>query len=131
MADDTQQAQTGNGTSNVHVPADIARTHPALIDLIIHSESMNDEERQYWIDILPAMAPEQIEQLMDILKNERDQLAAIDAKYEKEIDNVGQQASIQHMENERRSKQAQLKSQEETIREEEEEKADQILKDID
>lgn len=42
---------------------------------------MNKEERQYWINILPAMTPEQRKNLEEILQSERAQLAAIDAKY--------------------------------------------------
>ena len=51
---------------------------------------MNDEERQYWINILPIMTPDQVKNLFDILDNERKQLAAIDAKYQTEIQKVSQ-----------------------------------------
>ncbi len=53
--------------------------------MILRSESMNDEERQYWVDILSVMTPDQTSQLRTILVNERDQLAAIDAKYAKDV----------------------------------------------
>lgn len=42
---------------------------------------MNLEERQYWVSILPIMTPEQIKNLEEILVHEKEQLAAIDAKY--------------------------------------------------
>lgn len=66
---------------NVIVPADVQARFPILVELIRASESMNNEERQYWINILPVMTPDQTKNLEEILVNEKAQLAAIDAKY--------------------------------------------------
>lgn len=41
--------------------------HMPIIDKIISAESMDFEERQYWLDILPSMNKEQIERLNNIL----------------------------------------------------------------
>ncbi len=49
---------------------------------------MNNEERQYWINILPIMTPEQLKNLEEILLSEKEQLAAIDAKYSKNAGNA-------------------------------------------
>ena len=59
---------------------------------------MNDEERQYWINILPIMTPEQIGNLQNILTSEKTQLAAIDAKYSKDGASIGSAAMIASME---------------------------------
>lgn len=118
-------------TSGVTVPTETQRQFPDLIELIMRSESMNDEERQYWIDILPVMTPEQITQLRGILTNERDQLAAIDAKYAQAIDQTGGRAALEQMEQERRSKQRERTAQEETVRAKEEQKAEDILSNLD
>ena len=87
MADDQNpQASSASGSgTGLFIPPALRVSHGELIELIIHSESMNDEERQYWVDILPVMTPDQIAQLRTILTNERDQLAAIDAKYAKDV----------------------------------------------
>src|SRR3989338_6948393 len=69
-----------------------------LIDLIKGSESMNNEERQYWINILPIMTPEQLKNLEDILSSEKKQLAAIDAKYSKEMTEVAGGSLVASME---------------------------------
>lgn len=130
MSEDKSAAQQGDMTGNVHVPADVMRAFPDLIELLLHSESMNDEERRYWIDILPVMTPDQVVQLKDILTNERDQLTAIDAKYAKELDAAGMGTAMRSMEESRREKKQKLQSQENVTREEEEKKADQILKDL-
>ncbi len=70
--------------SGLVIPPDVLEKFGSLIELIQGSESMNTEERQYWINILPIMTPEQIKNLTEILTNEKTQLAAIDAKYTKE-----------------------------------------------
>jgi hypothetical protein len=86
MSDDqTQQGSAQSGATGVFVPPATRESHGELIDLILRSESMNDEERQYWVDILPVMTTEQIGQLRTILTNEREQLAAIDAKYAQDV----------------------------------------------
>jgi hypothetical protein len=63
------------------IPAETQAKFGPLVMLIQGSESMNTEERQYWINILPVMTQEQLQSLNDILVNEKEQLAAIDAKY--------------------------------------------------
>ncbi len=86
MSDDAKTPPAGSGSSSsVFVPLTLRQQFPDVIEMILQSESMNDEERQYWIDILPIMNAEQMEQLQTILKQEREQLAAIDAKFGKEI----------------------------------------------
>lgn len=79
MADQAQPPAT-----TLVIPPDVQEKFGVLIELIKGSESMNNEERQYWINILPIMTPEQIKNLEDILASEKKQLAAIDAKYSKE-----------------------------------------------
>ncbi len=72
------------GTSGLTIPQDTQNAFGPIIELIKGSESMNNEERQYWINILPIMTPEQIKNLQEILQSEKQQLAAIDAKYAKQ-----------------------------------------------
>lgn len=69
-----------------------------ILELIKGSESMNNEERQYWINILPIMTMEQLKNLEEILTSEKKQLSAIDAKYSKEADALGKEASFTSME---------------------------------
>lgn len=122
MADDAQ--------TQLNIPEEIQARFPELIDLIVSSESMNTNERQYWINILPIMTPEQIQNLRDILQNERRQLAAIDAKYSDDIDEVSKRAQSQEMQRQRSKKREELHSAEEAHdeaeREEEEDLLDQI-----
>lgn len=78
MADQSQP-------SALIIPPDIQSKFGAIIALILGSESMNNEERQYWINILPVMTPEQLKNLEEILTSEKKQLADIDAKYAKKM----------------------------------------------
>ena len=46
---------------------------------------MDDDERQYWFDIMPSMTDSQIDRLYDILETERKKLEELELKYQKEI----------------------------------------------
>ncbi len=123
------QATTQASGSGLTVPAEIQAKFGELVELIKGSESMNDEERQYWINLLPVMTPEQISNLNDILNNEKTQLAAIDEKYGKEIDQASTGQSIESMEAERRKKKAERAAAEAADRGESH-SADDLLKQI-
>lgn len=112
------------------VPPEVQQKFGDLIALIRGSESMNDEERQYWINILPIMTPEQIQNLRDILDNEKKQLAAIDAKYQTELDRLGDKEAIRQTEEERKARREKRSSAEATHKQQEDTTADDILKQI-
>ena len=116
--------------SGLQIPEDLLKKFSDLIELIKKSESMNDEERQYWINILPIMTPEQIQNLRDILENERKQLAAIDAKYQTEIEKLGQAEIIKQTEEERSKRRLERSGKEATHKKTEDAAADDILKQI-
>ena len=117
-------------SSTVSVSDDLRKKYPDLVALILSSESMNDEERQYWINILPVMTPEQVENLRQILQNEKDQLAAIDAKYKQEMATLGKGKKTEEMGKERSQKREERRAQEMGNRETEKSKEDEILKAI-
>ena len=112
------------------IPDEVKEKHPELIELILGSESMNDEERQYWINILPITTPDQVENLRSILVNEKKQLAAIDKKYSKEIEQMGEAHLIKKMEEERRKRRETRSSEEQKAEEKEEAYSDKILEEI-
>ena len=88
---------------------------------------MNAEERQYWINILPVMTPEQIENLRQILQNEKDQLAAIDAKYNKEMEKAPSGRSVEEVGRARHEKEAARSAKEQGQKDEEKKKEEEIL----
>lgn len=72
-------------TSKFHIPQVVKEKYPELIPLIIQTESMDDEEREYWFQILPIMTEDQVHKLREILVGEKKQLAKLDAEYEEEL----------------------------------------------
>lgn len=118
-------------TPAVTIPPELAEKFPELIGLILRSESMNDGERQYWVNILPVMTPEQVQSLRDILENERTQLAAIDEKYAKAMATVGETRRLEDIAEERTQKKQARTAQETQARASEEEHAASVLDAID
>ena len=113
MADDNTTIQTSGGTSTVTagdgvvidpnksaeqymaeiedkyiIPALIRQKFPDLIKLIYETESMNEEEREYWLQIMPIMTEEQISKFRDILVNEKSQLRKLDQDYNNEMSRI-------------------------------------------
>ncbi len=117
-------------SSSVQVPAELRAKYPDLIELILVSESMNDEERQYWINILPVMTEEQVKNLSGILENEKKQLAAIDQKYATEIQKIGQDELVRKTEEVRHKKQQERKQKELAAEEQEDKDTDSLLNQI-
>src|SRR3989344_7517823 len=108
MADSSTASQgTGSGLT---ISDEVKAKYPELVQLIQASESMNDEERQYWINILPIMTPEQITDLRGILDNEKKQLQAIDQKYAGDIEKMGK-TEVRQQTDEERKKRRQERSQ--------------------
>ena len=116
--------------STLTVPDEVTAKYPDIVTLIKASESMNDEERQYWVNILPVMTPEQVQNLRDILDNERKQLKAIDEKYSKEIQKIDEKESVTSMDDDRRSRREKRAKDESTDKQKEVESAESLLKKI-
>ena len=64
------------------------------------------------------------------MQNEKEQLAAIDNKYSKQIEQMGQEELIRRTEVERRGRRTQLQSDEATHSAQDEEQAEELLKQI-
>ncbi len=133
MSDD-QSSSSGSAATQttvsplVIVPPELQEKQPELVELILKSESMNYEERQYWIDILPVMTADQINQLRQILHNERTQLAAIDAKYAEKNATDATSAADTKTQEERKQRRTERAAAEHDARNTEEENAEAILK---
>ena len=97
--DTSAQTQPGTTTSTAKkdfsIPQDVKDKYPDLIALILESASMNDDERQYWFSILPIMTQDQVTRLREILTTEKQKLAEIDQKYQKQLDDVNQKHLIE------------------------------------
>jgi hypothetical protein len=112
------------------IPEDFLKTKPALIELILQTESMKEDEKRYWFQLLPIMNEEQIQKLEGILQNEKDQLAALDAKYANEISNLNDKHLIQWKTEEAARKRKELEAKESATESGEASKEADILKQI-
>ncbi len=63
------------------IPETIKNFHPALVKLILQTDSMPNVERQYWFDILSSMSLSQKERLYSILESEQSKLVALERKF--------------------------------------------------
>jgi len=109
------------------IDEDFVKEKPALVDLILKTESMKDKERKYWFQLMPVMNDEQIQKLQGILQNEKDQLIELDAKYEKEIGKLNEQPASQWNAENTSAKMEQIKQKESESEKEEKGKEDDIL----
>jgi len=79
MADTTATATDDKTLLNV--PAEVQEKFAELVGLIKASSSMDEDERQYWVDVLPIMSEDQITNLHGILDNEKEQLETAAKEY--------------------------------------------------
>ncbi len=69
-----------------------------LVKLILNTESMDVNEKQYWFDILPSMTDDQIDRLFNILETERRQLEELEVKFQEEVKTLNEWHLIQWQE---------------------------------
>jgi hypothetical protein len=69
-----------------------------LINLILETESMENDEKQYWFDIMPSMTDDQIDRLFNILDTEKKKLDALNDKYKDEIKKLNEKHLIEWQE---------------------------------
>ncbi len=95
------------------VPDLIREKFPDLVKLIYETESMNAEEREYWLQIMPIMSEQQVVKFRDILVNEKNQLSKLDADYEAEMKRINGEGTPKVIsEDEVKAKMDQIRSQE-------------------
>jgi len=85
---------THNGKTFV-VSDESQAQYSELITLIIHTDSMDDNERQYWFDIMPSMTDEQVDRLFNILDTEKNKLEELETKYQQEIKQLNEKHLIE------------------------------------
>ena len=91
-------AQAQKDDTQFVISEELQAKYPELIALIKATESMDDDERQYWFDIMPSMTDTQIDRLYDILETERKKLQELEVKYQKEIKTLNEKHLIEWQE---------------------------------
>ncbi len=74
---------------------EIQLQYTELVELVLGSESIDNNEKQYWFDILPSMTDEQVDRLFNILMTERRQLEELNLKYQEEIKTLNEKHLIE------------------------------------
>lgn len=110
------------------IPESVKTAYPDLVALLVKTESMNDEERDYWFQVLPVMNDEQIVKLRTILVNEREQLKKIDSEYDSEMKKLNEVHKSEWNAFEIEQKRTALRQAEASHEEGEASKEDELLK---
>ena len=91
-------AELTKGDKTFQIQDELQAKYPELLELIMATESMDDDERQYWFDIMPSMTDAQVDRLFDILETERKKLQELEVKYQKEIKTLNEKHLIEWQE---------------------------------
>lgn len=110
------------------IPESVKSQFPDLVALLIKTESMNDEERDYWFQVLPIMNEDQIIKLRTILVNEREQLKKIDTEYDAEMKKLNDVHKNEWNAFEEQQKKIALREAEASHEEQEQQKEEDLLK---
>ena len=95
-----------------NISDEVLAQYKELVDLVLSTESMDDDERQYWFDILPSMTNEQIDRLYNILDTERKKLEKLEEKYQDEIKNLNEKHLIEWQDFQMKDTKKKIKDQE-------------------
>lgn len=116
-------AELKHNWKTYYISEDMQAQFPELIKLILATESMDDEERQYWFDIMPSMNDSQIDRLFNILETERKKLEELESKYQEEIKALNEKHLIEWQDFQMKDSKKKIKAQED----QDEENPDEVL----
>ncbi len=91
-------AQIQHNWKTFQISDEIQAQYAELVKLILNTESMDDDERQYWFDIMPSMTDSQIDRLFNILETEKKKLEELELKYQKEIKSLNEKHLVEWQE---------------------------------
>ncbi len=94
------------------IPKIVQDKYPDLVELIKMTESMDDEEREYWFQVLPIMTDHQVQKFRKILETEKQQLEDLDKEYEQELTRLNEKHMLEWKEFETKEKRQALKQAE-------------------
>lgn len=127
----TTDAEIAAAMERFEIPKVVIEKHKELVELVLVTQSMNDEERQYWFHILPIMSEAQVERLREILVTEQKKLAQLNQSYNARVLEINQKYLIKWKDQETKQKREDLKQAESTARAEEEAAGEALLGELD
>lgn len=121
-------SQTLSPQDSQNVPDLVKEKFPDLMGLINETESMNQEERDYWFQILPIMTEDQIAKFREILVSEKEQLSQLDKEYEEELTRLNEKHMIEWKEFESKEKREAIAGAEAQAEQDEKVAEEELLK---
>lgn len=112
------------------IPKLVREVFPDLVKFIFETESMDADEREYWLQILPIMTEDQIKKFRDILVNEKEQLTKLDKDYESEMSKLEKTQKATISEEEVLKRRAELKAKESANETVEQKQEEELLKNL-
>lgn len=127
----TTGGAASTSAADYKIPAIVKEKFAELVDLILVTESMSKEERNYWFQILPIMTPEQVTRLRGILNEEKNQLAKLDSDYQVELGKLNKKHLAEWDEFERKQDREERKGKEDAAEKAEAAEEEDILGELD
>ena len=115
-------AGAGATTAN-HDPA----LEKEILKLIKESATMQQVEKDGWIELMPQMNDSQINELKVILATEKEKLKEIDTRYKKKIEKLEKDYIENYLAKKSRKKWARAREKEQSHLEESDEQAEELL----
>lgn len=109
-----------------NIDEEIQSQYSELVTLVLETESMDNDEKQYWFDIMLSMTDEQIDRLYNILDTEKKKLDKLEEKYQNEIKELNEKHLIEWQDFQFKDSKKKIKKEEDKDNSEEE--ADDVLK---
>lgn len=110
------------------IPKLVRDIFPDLIKLIFETESMDEDEREYWLQIMPIMTEEQIRKFREILVNEKDQLEKLDKEYDSEMSKLEDKHKTALSDEEIKKRREDLRKKESAAEQQEAREEEELLK---
>lgn len=126
----SQSSQPVDETQYV-IPDEVREKYGELVELIIQTESMNDDERNYWFQTLLIMNEEQVKNLYQILATEKQNLAAIDEKAQQEMNKLNEKQVAEWKEFEEKERKKMIQDAESQSEQQEAEAEQELLDELD
>ena len=123
-------AEIKHNSKTFYISDEIQLQYGELVKLILNTESMDDEERQYWFDIMPSMNEEQVDRLFNILETERKKLEELEIKYQDEIKTLNDKHLIEWQEFQMKDSKKKIKDEEDKDNEEDPDEVLRMLNDM-
>ena len=112
---DTATTDSANSTEEIK----------ALIDA---TDTLNESEKEYWLNLLPTMNEGQIEQLRGILETEQENMEEINKKYDQKLEEVSGKYLKRWDHEKAQEARLKMKAEEASLKASDERKAEELLK---